>query len=70
MAIHAASFAIYNVLIIVYYVYYLRFLITNNNKVDTQTVTQMYIAWIICEAFNFVAQVLLIVILWKLAQPI
>lgn len=30
----------------------------------------MYTAWIVCEVFNFIAQLLLIVILWKLATPI
>lgn len=70
MAIHAASFIIYNLLIVVYYYFYFRYLVTNNNTVNTKTTTQMYIAWIICEVFNFIAQLLLIVILWKLAQPI
>lgn len=55
MLVHATAFTMYNAVIIVQQAYYLRFLLTNNNTVNTKTLNQMYIAWIVCEGFNFLS---------------
>lgn len=60
MLVHAVAFGAYNLVIIVYYAFSIVYYLT----VNEQTFRNLYISWIICEAFNFLAQVCLVVILW------
>jgi uncharacterized membrane protein len=66
MFVHAVAFVLYSVTIIVYYtfsmIYYL--------NVNDQTFKNLYTVWIICESFNFFAQLCLIVILWQLSVDV
>lgn len=71
LLVHAVAFIAYNVVIIIYYVFNLRYYLASADPgPDDQKLRQMYIAWVICEAVNFLAQVFLIVILWQLATKV
>ena len=44
MLVHAFAFILYNAVIIVYYVFMLRYMLTD----DAQTRKQLYISWCVC----------------------
>ena len=63
MFVHAVAFGLYSVAIVVYYTFSMIYYLNQNSK----TFEKLFISWIVCECFNFVAQLCLIVILWQLS---
>lgn len=66
MIVHAGAFGFYCLAIVIYYTFSLRYYLT----ADSTSARQMYEAWIVCEIMNVAAQLLLIVILWKLSLKV